>query len=26
MGLQIIGRRGDDMGVLQLGEAWHGIS
>ncbi len=25
MGLQIIGRRGDDMGVLQLGEAWHGI-
>ncbi len=25
MGLQIIGRHGDDMGVLQLGEAWHGI-
>ncbi|WP_342071751.1 amidase family protein [Yoonia algicola] len=23
MGLQIAGRRGDDLGVLQLGEAWH---
>lgn len=23
MGLQIIGRRNDDLGVLQLGQAWH---
>ncbi len=26
MGLQIAGRPRDDIGVLQLGEAWHGIS
>ncbi|MEM9785325.1 MAG: amidase [Pseudomonadota bacterium] len=25
MGLQIAGRQRDDVGVLQLGEAWHGI-
>lgn len=25
IGLQIIGARGDDIGVLQLGEAWHGL-
>ncbi len=25
MGLQIAGRRGDDIDVLQLGEAWHGL-
>ncbi|MCL4676811.1 MAG: amidase, partial [Pararhodobacter sp.] len=23
MGLQVIGRHGDDLGVLQLAEAWH---
>ncbi len=26
MGLQIAGRPRDDIGILQLGEAWHGIS
>ncbi|MEL6682228.1 MAG: amidase [Pseudomonadota bacterium] len=26
IGLQIAGRPRDDMGVLQLGEAWHGIN
>ncbi|WP_400088758.1 amidase [Yoonia sp. R78084] len=26
MGLQIAGRRGDDLGVLQLGEAWHRVT
>ena len=23
MGMQIIGRHGDDMGVLSIGQAWH---
>jgi amidase len=26
MGLQLIGRHGDDLGLLQLAEAWHGAT